>query len=131
MSVPPVAGRVLGLGADVVEVDRFRRVLDRRSTLGARLFRDGELAYASDRRDPVKSLAARFAAKEAAMKALGVGVGRVGFRDFEVLRDEDGAPSLALHGPAAALARHRGVESWSVSLSHTDSTAFAVAIALG
>ena len=77
-------------------------------------------------------LAVRFGAKEAVMKALGVGLGSFAFRDVEVARDDDsGAPSLALHGAAAALAEARGVRAWQVSLTHTDSTAMAVVLALG
>ena len=79
----------------------------------------------------MKSLAARFGAKEAAMKALGAGLGAFRFREVEVVRAESGAPSLALHGAAAALAAERGVTAWQLSLTHTDSTAMAVVLALG
>jgi holo-[acyl-carrier protein] synthase len=124
--------RLLGLGTDLVEVERFRLAVSRRSALADRLFSDDERAYASSQHDPVKSLAARFAAKEAVMKALGVGLGSFALRDVEVVRDDDsGAPTLVLHGRADALARARGVTGWMVSLTHTDATAMAVAIATG
>jgi holo-[acyl-carrier protein] synthase len=122
---------VRGLGTDLVEVERFRLAVRRRATLPQRLFTDGERAYADGQRDPVKSLAARFGAKEAVMKALGAGLGAFPFRDVEVVRDGSGAPSLALHGAAAALAAERGVQAWQVSLTHTDVTAMAVVLALG
>jgi phosphopantetheine--protein transferase-like protein len=128
--VTPVLG-VRGLGTDLVEVERFRLAVGRRATLPQRLFTDGERAYADAQRDPVKSLAARFGAKEAVMKALGVGIGAFGFRDVEVVRDDDGAPAVVLHGAAATLATERGVSAWQVSLTHTDATAMAVVIALG
>jgi holo-[acyl-carrier protein] synthase len=122
---------IRGLGTDLVEVERFRLALARRATLSDRLFTAGEQEYAYGQHDPVKSLAARFGAKEAAMKALGAGLGAFRFREVEVVREESGAPSLALHGAAAALAAERGVTAWQLSLTHTDSTAMAVVLALG
>jgi holo-[acyl-carrier protein] synthase len=128
--VEPTLG-IRGLGTDLVEVARFRLALQRRVTLPARLFTDGERAYAAEQHDPVKSLAVRFGAKEAVMKALGAGLGAFGFKEVEVVRADSGAPSLALHGAAADLAAARGVTEWQVSLTHTDTTAMAVVIALG
>ena len=121
---------VVGLGTDLVEVARFRLALERTASLAARLFSDDECAYAYEQHDPVKSLAARFAAKEAVMKALGAGLGDIDFHDVEVIRHEDGAPALAVRGRAQALASAHGVTRWLVSLSHTDSTAMAVVIAV-
>jgi holo-[acyl-carrier protein] synthase len=126
-----VALGIRGLGTDLVEVERFRLALARRVTLSDRLFTAGEQEYAYGQHDPVKSLAARFGAKEAAMKALGAGLGAFRFREVEVVREESGAPSLALHGAAAALAAERGVTAWQLSLTHTDTTAMAVVLALG
>ena len=120
---------VVGLGADVVEVGRMRVALDRTASLAERLFSDDERAYAFEQHDPAKSLAARFAAKEAVMKALGVGLGDIDFHDVEVVRRDDGAPHLDVRGRARALAARRGVTRWLISLSHTDSTAMAVVIA--
>jgi holo-[acyl-carrier protein] synthase len=122
---------IRGLGTDLVEIDRFRTALARRARLADRLFTEGERAYADGQHDPVPSLAARFGAKEAVMKALGIGLGSFAFHDVEVLRAESGAPVLALRGGAAELAEQRGVRAWQVSLSHTDATAMAVVLALG
>ena len=122
---------VIGLGTDLVEIDRFRLAMSRRQRLGERLFSDEERAYADRHRDPAPRLAARFAAKEAVMKALGVGLGAFKLRDVEVARRKGGAPELVLRGKAAALADTRGVTGWHLSLTHTDSMAMAVAIALG
>jgi holo-[acyl-carrier protein] synthase len=122
---------VRGLGTDLVEIERFRLALARRSTLSNRLFTDGEQEYAYGQHDPVHSLAARFGAKEAVMKALGAGLGAVRFREVEVVRDDSGAPAISLHGAAAALAAERGVLAWQLSLTHTDVTAMAVVLALG
>ena len=91
----------------------------------------GEREYGESQHDPAESLAARFAAKEAVMKALGVGLGDFEFRDVEVLRADSGEPSLSLKGKARTIADARGVASWLLTLSHTDTTAMAVVIALG
>jgi holo-[acyl-carrier protein] synthase len=120
----------LGLGIDLVEVPRFAIVLARRPALRARLFTEGEQAYASTLANPVPALAARFAAKEAVMKALGVGLGAFAFVDVEVQRLDSGEPRLALTGGAAELADRRGVRRWLVSLTHTASSAAAVVVAL-
>lgn len=120
---------MIGLGIDAVEVERFRRVLARRPGLAARLFTEAELAYAGRAADPAERLAARFAAKEAVLKALGVGLGAADFKEIEVARAPGGEPSLRLHGRAAALAQRRGVRAWHVSLTHTVAGAAAVAVA--
>jgi holo-[acyl-carrier protein] synthase len=129
---PDAGARIVGLGTDLVEVPRFRLAMERRGErLGMRLFSDDERAYAYRQRDPAKSLAARFGAKEAVMKALGVGLWKFKLRDVEVVRQKGGAPRVALHGRAAELADERGVRDWHLSLTHTGSTALAVAIAVG
>jgi holo-[acyl-carrier protein] synthase len=122
---------VLGAGVDLCEVDRIRRVLARTPGFAARVFTDDEQAYCRARRDPAERFAARFAAKEAVLKAMGVGLGACAFRDIEVVRAESGAPSLALHGAAAELAAARGIARWHVSLSHTSVVAEALVIAVG
>ena len=121
--------QVVGLGTDLVDMERFRLALSRRATLAERLFSDDERAYAFGQRDPAKSLAARFGAKEAVMKALGVGLWKFRFRDVEVVRAASGAPSILLHGRAAELAEERGVRDWQLALTHTETIAMAVAIA--
>jgi holo-[acyl-carrier protein] synthase len=120
VSVPPAAVP----GIDLIEIGRVERALERRPRLAERLFRPGELAYARARRRPGRHLAARFAAKEAAIKALGGGAGP---RAIEVLGD-GGAPSLRLHGAAAERARRLGVEL-RVSLTHSREMAAAVVVA--
>lgn len=119
---------MIGLGLDAVEVDRFRRVLARTPGVADRVFTAAERAYGSLARDPAQRLAARFAAKEAAMKALGVGIGAVGWHDVEVVRSDSGAPSLRVTGKAAALAAAQGVTTWKVSITHTDAAAQAIVI---
>jgi holo-[acyl-carrier protein] synthase len=103
--------------------------MERTPSIVEKLFTDGERAYCQSRHDPAPFFAVRFAAKEAAMKALGVGLGAFGFHDVEVIRSESGAPTLQVAAAAAELAEARGVRSWHLSLSHTCSTANAVVIA--
>lgn len=120
---------MIGLGIDLVDVDRMRAALDRTPTLAERVFTAGERAYADAARDPAERYAVRFAAKEAVMKALGVGLGSIDWHDVEVLRADSGAPSLRITGRAAALAADLGVSAWHLSLTHTERSAGAVVIA--
>ncbi len=108
----PADGTIVGIGVDAVDVARFRRILARRPGFAARFFTDTEQADARRAPDPAESLAARFAAKEAVMKALGTGLGGFALTEVEVRRGTGpgataGAPSLVLHGAAAALAAQR------------------------
>lgn len=121
---------MLSVGTDIVDLDRFRLAINRTPGLIARVFTEGERSYALRKRDPTERLAARFAAKEATMKALGVGLGAFKFHDVEVVKARSGEPSLALRGAAADLAARRGVNEWRVSLTHSDLIALAVVIAL-
>ncbi|HVV36025.1 MAG TPA: holo-ACP synthase [Acidimicrobiales bacterium] len=116
---------MIGLGIDAVDVDRFESVLARSPRLADRLFTERERALT-----PVARLAARFAVKEAVMKAMGVGLGAFGWHEVETVRAESGAPELVLRGSAATLASGQGITRWMVSLSHTDRTAVAVVAAL-
>lgn len=126
-----LAGPVIGLGTDLVDIARLERVLDRRPKLADRLFSVEELAYAARLRRPGPTLAGRFAVKEAVMKALGVGLGAVDWTDISVARLPGGRPSLSVGGRAARLAASQGVGAWHVSISHTDTLASAVVVAVG
>ena len=130
VSGPTIAGSVVGVGIDAVDIDRLRAMLTRRRHLAERLFTPGELAYALLASDPAPRLANRFATKEAVMKALGLGLGSFGFHDVEVLRDGLDAPRVTLDGAAADLAHVAGVARWHLSLTHTDSLALAVVVAV-
>ena len=114
---------MIGIGIDSVDVPRFRKALERRSTLAERLFSDAELEYARRAVDPTERLAARFAAKEAVMKVLGVGLGAFGFHDVEVVLRSTGRPELVVRGEAEVLAHRAGVTRWHISLTHTASQA--------
>jgi holo-[acyl-carrier protein] synthase len=117
---------VTGLGIDLVDVARLEGALRRRPTMEGRVFTERER---SDSQRRPERLAARFAAKEATWKALGVGLGATALHDVEVVRAESGEPVLVLRGEAARLAASRGLERLTVSLTHTSTTAAAVVVA--
>lgn len=114
-----------GIGLDLLEIDRLERALARRPRLAERLFSDAERAYAGARERPGRHLAARFCAKEAVAKALGLR--GWSFRDVEVVEAGAGTPAVRLSGRAAARARELGVTAL-VSLTHERSVAAAAAI---
>src|SRR5687767_10230660 len=113
-----------GVGIDLLEIERLERALTRRPSLAERLFTDAERAYSATRARPVMHLAARFCAKEAVAKALGLTAWS--FRDVEVVAT-DAAPELRLSGSAAARAAELGGEL-AISLTHTHDMAGAVAV---
>ena len=120
---------MIGIGVDAIEIERFRRSLERTPSMRTRLFTAEELDYVAAQSDPVPSLAVRFAAREAVMKALGVGLGAFGFHEVWVTRAPSGAPSLVVAGRAAELAAAEGVRRWHLSLAHSDLLAIAYVIA--
>ena len=121
---------MIGIGVDLCDVDRMRAALERTPTLRTRVFTDRERAYCDARRDPTERYAARFAAKEAVLKAMGLGIGACSWREIEVARAESGAPSIVLHGRAHELADERGIRSWRLTMTHTHRLAEAIAVAL-
>src|SRR3954469_2561081 len=116
---------IIGIGMDATEIDRIEAAVARfGDRFLRRVFTEGEIAYCTRRRDPAPHLAGRFAAKEAAMKALGTGWTRdVNWHDVEVVR-ADGPPSLLLHGGAAMIADRLGVARALVSITHAQALAF-------
>lgn len=118
-----------GVGMDLIEVARIERALDRHPRLAQRLFTEQELEYAGAKGRPGRHLAARFAAKEAVVKALGLHNGTA-LREIEVMpgNDADPAPRLKLHGEVGNKARSKGIEV-RISLTHAREMAGAVAIA--
>src|SRR5580704_11945165 len=114
---------IVGTGVDIIEVERVERALNRAHTgmrFRARVFTAAEVAYCESRGRPrYQSYAARFAAKEAAMKAMGTGWNRnVGWLEIEVVRERGHAPTIMLHGKAADFARRRNIARFHLSLSH-------------
>jgi holo-[acyl-carrier protein] synthase len=114
-----------GVGIDVVDVDRFRLVVERRPRIVDRLFTDGEQRDAHARPE---RLAARFAAKEAVLKTLGIGAGATSWRSIEVTLNSSGAPSVVLHEHAREIAARQGVGYLHLSMTHTDHLAAAFVV---
>src|SRR5213593_4127670 len=125
--------RVNGIGVDLVNIPRMRDVIDRwQDRFLRRVFTEAEIAYCRARRDPVPHFAARFAAKEAGFKALGTGL-RLGvrWRELEVRRDGEQAPTLVLSGRSREIGLFRGGSRMLLSLTHEGEYALAQAILVG
>ena len=123
---------IIGLGFDATDIPRIGETLARYGDrFLRRVFTEGEIAYCTRRRDPVPSLAARFASKEACMKALGTGHSRgVLWKDIEVFRDF-GPPQLRLHGGAARRAEAMHVRKSLLTITHSQTLAMAQVLLLG
>lgn len=120
---------MLRTGVDLIEVERVRRAAERYGErFLSRVFCEPEWR-ANEGRYP--ELAARFAAKEAVSKALGTGIGDVGWTEIEIVQDERGMPAVRLSGAAADLAAQLGLEEWSLTLTHTHEHAIAFVVAMG
>jgi holo-[acyl-carrier protein] synthase len=121
---------IRGLGIDIIEVDRIRRAIARwDEAFLCRVFTPDERARGGASRGAAERLAGRFAAKEAVMKALGLGRPGVGWQEIEITVDSFGKPGVRLTGRAASVAEHLGVRAWRVSISHTRLLAVAEALA--
>jgi holo-[acyl-carrier protein] synthase len=123
---------VLGVGVDLAQIPRVRRLLERwQDRFLRRVFTDAEIAYCQRRRDPVQHFAARFAAKEATLKALGTGLSMgIHWREMEVRRDPGQAPTMTLSGRSLDVARRRGGSRVLLSLTHDGDYALAQALLL-
>ena len=121
---------IVGTGVDLAEVDRVRKAIERfGERFLQRVFTPAEIAYVERRGSRYQRYAARFAAKEAGMKALGTGWRRgVRWQDFEVANLPSGKPTLLLHGVAARFAERQGVTAVSLSLTHTDALGMAFVV---
>ena len=120
---------ILRSGVDLIDIARIHEAVDRHGErFLARIFTDAEQRECGGR---FASLAGRFAAKEAVAKALGCGIGDVRWLDIEVRSDKKKAPYLVLHGEGMRLADELGLNTWSLSLSHTENQAIAFVVAVG
>jgi len=121
---------IVGTGIDIAEVPRIRQSIERfGDRFLQRIYTAGEMRYCDSKANRVERYAARFAAKEAAMKALGTGWSRgVRWRDCEVVRLPGGRPAIAFHGKAGEIAARLGVKNAALSLSHTAEQAIAQVI---
>ncbi len=119
---------IVGIGVDVVDIERFRTVSMRTSAFAERVFTDVERFHSGGAPRSMPSLAARFAAKEAVAKALGAPAG-LGWHDVEVTRDEASRPRLTIRGHSLEIASGLGVTDWHLSLTHDAGIAVAYVIA--
>jgi len=120
---------IIGIGCDIVAVARIKRAIDNNPRFVEKLFTPGEIAYCSAKANYAQSYAARFAAKEAVMKALGTGWdGKVNWADIEVLTADSGCPYVNLSGGAKSLCEQRQVNNIQLSLSHEKEHALAFVI---
>lgn len=122
---------VVAIGVDVVDIDRIRRVIARQPRFVERVFTEAERFYCDRRNDPAERYAARFAAKEAVLKALGTGLGGADFTDIEVIRLPSGKPELRITGRAERRAGELGIRQWLITMSHSDHIAEVVVAGLG
>jgi holo-[acyl-carrier-protein] synthase len=120
---------IIRTGIDIVEIERMGQINPNiRARFIQRVFTEREQELA---RGSYASLSGRFAAKEAVSKALGTGIGRVNWRDIEILRGPAGEPLLELHGVGRQVADALGLDTWSISISHGKTHAVAMAVAIG
>jgi holo-[acyl-carrier protein] synthase len=121
---------IVGMGVDIAEVARVRSAIERfGDRFLHRVFTEGEIRYCASKANKYERFAARFAAKEAALKAIGTGLSRgISWQDVEVVREPSGRPTLAYKGKAAEFAKRLGMRRASISLTHTEQIAFAQVI---
>ena len=121
--------RILGLGVDLADIDRVEQVLERYPRFAERCFTEHERTYAFRFAKPARRLAARFAGKEAVMKSLGTGWRRIRWTDIEITGG--GRPTVRMSGNASRRAEMLGVTEVLVTITHTDTSALVMAVAVG
>jgi holo-[acyl-carrier protein] synthase len=126
----PEATSTVGVGVDIVEIERMERALERTPRIAERVFTSGERTYAWSRPRPAVQYASFFAAREAVLKALGCGFAEAGYQDVEITHDDKGKPIVLLHGNAALVASQQDIVEIQISLSHTHHVAVASAVAI-
>lgn len=120
---------VIGCGTDLIETGRIKDAVEKwQEAFLQRVFTAREIAYSMKRRFYEEHLAARFAAKEAVLKAFGSGFSAANLKDVEIVNDEHGRPQVILNGPMEALRQQRGIGTITVSMTHTRNYAHAVAL---
>ena len=121
--------RIVGLGVDLADINRVARVLDKYPRFAERCFTEHEREYAFRFANPSRRLAARFAGKEAVMKSMGTGWRRIRWKDIEITGG--GKPTVRMSGNAARRAEMLGVTEVLVTITHTDTFALVMAVAVG
>lgn len=121
---------MIGIGMDIVEIKRIEQALRRRPRLEQKIFAQEERDYCRQKAHPFPSFAARFAAKEAVLKAMGVGIGACALKDILICSETSGAPQVCLKESAARLAATKGIKEFKVTLTHSKEYAAATVIAI-
>jgi holo-[acyl-carrier protein] synthase len=122
---------MIEIGMDIIEIERIKQALRRRPNLEQRIFAREEIDYCRQKSNPFPSFAARFAAKEAVLKAMGVGIGACALEDIVIGSKASGAPTVYLKNSAAKLASAQGIREFKITLTHSKEYAAATALALG
>jgi holo-[acyl-carrier protein] synthase len=120
---------LIDIGVDIIEIERIRNTINRYPSFMDKVFCQNEVEYFKKRNMNISVIAATFAAKEAVSKVLGTGIGAVGWKDIEIVRDDTGRPAVILHDQALRVSLDKHIKYISVSLSH--SRKYAVANAVG
>ena len=119
----------VGVGVDIIEVKRIEKLITNSNRFKLRVYTEKEIEYCEARKNSTQNYAARFAAKEAFLKAIGTGWRKgVAFREIEVVNDEIGKPEIVLHGKTRIIAEEKPIKSIQVSLSHVKELAVAVVV---
>lgn len=119
---------IYGVGTDIVEISRIKRIIERSPLFIEKVFTSGEREYCLRKKHAEESWATRFAAKEAVLKAFGTGLSKYAWRDVEIINRENGQPEVILHGELEVLARRYKVRNIRISLSHSNDSAIAFAL---
>jgi holo-[acyl-carrier protein] synthase len=120
---------IAGIGTDIIEICRVKRVIEKNPAFTSKVYTKGEIAYCESKADPGLSYAARFAVKEAFMKALGTGWNHeVAFRDIETVTNPDGSPTLVISGATKTAMDKRNIIAMHVSISHEKQYAVACVV---
>ena len=120
---------IVGIGTDIIEVDRIEKLLSRQERFKERIFTQGEIEYCEQKKNKVQNYAARFALKEALLKSIGTGWSEgVTFKEIEVVNDEKGKPELVLSGTVKRITEKMGVTNIQVSISHLKDLAIGMVI---
>lgn len=120
---------IFGIGTDIIEIDRVKKALQRNPKILNRLFTEYEITYFQSRNMNIQHIAGGFSAKEAVVKALGTGIRGFSWKDVEILRGSSGKPMVKLYNKAKEIAAQNKICTISISISHSENYALAVAIA--
>lgn len=119
---------IVGIGTDLIAIERIRQAIERNPKFKHKIYTPAEQAYCEQAQDPMGRYAARFAAKEAVAKALGTGIGKIGWLDVEITKLASGAPALQLSGAARQLQHQLGINHLHLSMSHCQQQAVAYVV---